>query len=109
MTAELSVPAEEVIVDNELTQQKAKIAELLPEDSKVKMEVNIKNDNITSFNENAPLATVIENVEPENSEILDASSQVSVEEAQVFEAANIEPEFAVANVVEEIKVVDFFA
>ena len=107
LTSVFSFPDEEAVVDNELIQQKAKIAELLPEDSSIKMEVSVKNDKITSFNEQTPLASVVENIEVEQTEILDLSSQISVEETQVSETADIEPEFAVANVVEEINVVDF--
>jgi len=95
------------VIDNELIQQKAKIAELLPEDTDVKMEVVVKNDNITSFNEQMPLVDVVENAEFEQLDVFDMSSSTSVEDMQVSEVQTIEPEFAVANVVEEIKVVDF--
>jgi len=107
LTSEIFIPAEQIVIDNELIQQKAKIAELLPEDTDVKMEVVVKNDNITSFNEQMPLVDVVENAEFEQLDVFDMSSSTSVEDMQVSEVQTIEPEFAVANVVEEIKVVDF--
>ena len=90
--------------------QEAKIAELLPEEAKVALKVDVKNDEVTTLKSQPVVANVIDNADIDNMEIVDDMVQMSDSELQVVENQKPEAQVAVAaNVVEEFKVVDVVA
>lgn len=107
LETEVALQDKPIVESLDASIQEAKIAELLPEEAKVALKVDVKKDDVTTLKSQPVVANIIDNADVDNIEVVDGAVQIQDSELQVVENKISEPQATVvANVVEESKVVE---
>ena len=108
LETEVALQDKPIVESSNASIQEAKIAELLPEETKVVLKVDVNKDEINTLKSQPVVASIIDNADVDNIEIIDDNAvQLPDTELQLVENQKPEAQVAVAtNVVEEVKVAD---
>lgn len=108
LETEVALQDKPIVESSNTSIQEAKIAELLPEETKVVLKVDVNKDEVNTLKSQPVVASIIDNADVDNIEIIDDNAvQLPDTELQLVENQKPEAQVAVAtNVVEEVKVAD---